>query len=175
MLILELLLQDLRYVLCESNSMDADLPHTLLSYCRQIASGMSYLSSKLFIHRDLAARNILVSKDGACKVYKLLSGIATCCLLFLQIADFGMARDLSDTDYYISHGGKIPVKWTAPEVSSFYTTTITSYLKYALNRHFIIKNTPLPVMCGALVVSCMRYGVLGIPRSKCIQILKASS
>ena len=46
---------------------DADLPHTLLSYCRQIASGMGYLSSKLFIHRDLAARNILVSDDGACK------------------------------------------------------------------------------------------------------------
>ena len=51
----------------------------------------------------------------------------TCCLLFSQIADFGMARDLSDTDYYISHGGKIPVKWTAPEVSSFYATTITCY------------------------------------------------
>jgi serine/threonine protein kinase len=33
-----------------------------------------------------------------------------------------MARDLTDTDYYISHGGKIPVKWTAPEVSSFYAT-----------------------------------------------------
>ena len=68
MLILELLPQDLRHVLRECNSMDADLPHTLLSYCRQVASGMSYLSSKLFIHRDLAARNILVSEDGACKV-----------------------------------------------------------------------------------------------------------
>ena len=38
-----------------------------------------------------------------------------------------MARDLSDTDYYISHGGKIPVKWTAPEVSSFYAMIINSY------------------------------------------------
>ena len=26
-----------------------------------------------------------------------------------------MARDLADEDYYLSHGGKIPVKWTAPE------------------------------------------------------------
>ena len=26
-----------------------------------------------------------------------------------------MSRDLADEDYYVSHGGKIPVKWTAPE------------------------------------------------------------
>ncbi len=37
-------------------------------------------------------------------------------LLFSQIADFGMARDLIDENYYMSHGGRIPVKWTAPEV-----------------------------------------------------------
>ena len=36
--------------------------------------------------------------------------------LFLQISDFGMARDLEESNYYISHGGKIPLKWTAPEV-----------------------------------------------------------
>ena len=27
-----------------------------------------------------------------------------------------MSRDLADETYYISRGGKIPVKWTAPEV-----------------------------------------------------------
>ena len=79
MLILELLPQgDLRKVLnrIDPHTVDADLPHTLLSYCRQVASGMSYLSSKLFVHRDLAARNILVSEDGACKV-SLLQLICT--------------------------------------------------------------------------------------------------
>ena len=33
----------------------------------------------------------------------------------MQIADFGMSRALQDSDYYVSRGGKIPVKWTAPE------------------------------------------------------------
>ena len=28
-----------------------------------------------------------------------------------------MARDLMDDTYYKSSGGKIPVKWTAPEVN----------------------------------------------------------
>ncbi len=42
--------------------------HELLSYCRQVASGMVYLSNKGFVHRDLAARNILVSEDRICKV-----------------------------------------------------------------------------------------------------------
>ena len=36
--------------------------------------------------------------------------------LHTQISDFGMSRDLEEGTYYVSHGGKIPVKWTAPEV-----------------------------------------------------------
>ncbi len=35
-----------------------------------------------------------------------------------------MSRDLSDENYYVSHGGKIPVKWTAPEVSVIVSHTI---------------------------------------------------
>lgn len=30
-----------------------------------------------------------------------------------------MSRDLADADYYVSHGGKIPVRWTAPEAMYF--------------------------------------------------------
>ena len=42
----------------------------------------------------------------------------------LQISDFGMARNLIEDDYYVSQGGKIPLKWTAPEALVYrkYTT-----------------------------------------------------
>ncbi|XP_065891792.1 uncharacterized protein [Dysidea avara] len=75
-----------------------NMKHDLLGFCRQISAGLNYLSSKHFIHRDLAARNVLVSSDDVCK-----------------IADFGMARDVADDIYYVTTGGKIPVKWTALE------------------------------------------------------------
>ena len=55
-------------ILRGSNEIDTDLSSILLSYTRQIAAGMSYLSLKLFVHRDLAARNILMSIEDVCKV-----------------------------------------------------------------------------------------------------------
>ena len=30
-----------------------------------------------------------------------------------------MARDVTDDTYYVSSGGKVPVKWTAPEVTIY--------------------------------------------------------
>lgn len=33
-----------------------------------------------------------------------------------------------DENYYISHGGKIPVKWTAPEVSINHQHTLSVHL-----------------------------------------------
>ena len=38
-----------------------------------------------------------------------------------------MSRDLMDESYYVSHGGMIPIKWTAPEVS-LYLLIITGFL-----------------------------------------------
>ncbi|KAL5475523.1 hypothetical protein EMCRGX_G025350 [Ephydatia muelleri] len=84
------------------SSIKSKLPNVLLDYSKQIALGMQYLSSKSFVHRDLAARNVLVTKDCICK-----------------IADFGMSRDLAEGQYYVSHGGLVPVKWTAPEAVCF--------------------------------------------------------
>ena len=45
-----------------------DLYSSLLTYSKQTAAGMKYLSNKSFVHRDLAARNILVTQDCICKV-----------------------------------------------------------------------------------------------------------
>ena len=30
-----------------------------------------------------------------------------------------MSRDLAEEDYYVSQGGKVPIKWTAPEALHF--------------------------------------------------------
>jgi len=39
--------------------------------------------------------------------------------MLLQIADFGMACDVTDDNFYLASGGKVSIKWTAPEVYSY--------------------------------------------------------
>ena len=46
-------------------------------------------------------------------------------LIAIQIADFGMSRDLIDENYYVTSGGKIPLKWTAPEVGTQHSNNLT--------------------------------------------------
>ena len=56
------------FIISQNEVLSSQVPPTLLSYTRQIASGLVYLGMKAFIHRDIAARNILVSECGTCKV-----------------------------------------------------------------------------------------------------------
>uniref|UniRef100_A0A8C6SZR2 receptor protein-tyrosine kinase n=1 Tax=Neogobius melanostomus TaxID=47308 RepID=A0A8C6SZR2_9GOBI len=80
---------------------------------RGIASGMKYLAEMSYVHRDLAARNILINSNLVCKV-----------------SDFGLSRFLqensSDPTYTSSLGGKIPIRWTAPEAIAFRKFTSAS-------------------------------------------------
>ncbi|MBN3325863.1 EPHB2 protein, partial [Atractosteus spatula] len=85
----------------------------LVGMLRGIAAGMKYLSDMNYVHRDLAARNILVNSNLVCKV-----------------SDFGLSRfledDTSDPTYTSALGGKIPIRWTAPEAIQYRKFTSAS-------------------------------------------------
>ena len=70
-----------------------------------------------------------------------------------------MSRDILDENYYITSGGKIPVKWTAPEVCVF--KILLKIETYIFRRQYTTGNIHYSVMFGVMVVYCMRYGVWG--------------
>ncbi|KAM4582024.1 ephrin type-A receptor 2a [Fundulus diaphanus] len=86
-------------------------PYQLLGMLRGIAAGMKYLSDMNYVHRDLAARNVLVNSNLECKV-----------------SDFGLSRVLEDDaeGTYTTRGGKIPIRWTAPEAIEYRKFTSAS-------------------------------------------------
>ncbi|KAH7416351.1 hypothetical protein KP509_14G087200 [Ceratopteris richardii] len=67
------------------------------AYTRQILLGLCYLHSKNTVHRDIKGANILVDKGGEVK-----------------LADFGMAKHVSDHSFLRSFKGS--PYWMAPEV-----------------------------------------------------------
>ncbi|CAL9691778.1 unnamed protein product [Knipowitschia caucasica] len=105
----------------------------LVGMLRGVAAGMRFLSEMGYVHRDLAARNILVNSNLVCKV-----------------SDFGLSRVTDDdpeavysttgkkqdvlnllfapaTDLHSAEqGGKIPVRWTAPEAIQYRKFTSAS-------------------------------------------------
>ncbi len=73
----------------------------------------------------------------------------------------------------MSHGGMIPVKWTAPEVESYFDL-LSLIIGCSDFRLSISRSIPVPVMCGVMELSCMRYGVWDTSRLKCGQITRSS-
>uniref|UniRef100_A0A8C3A355 receptor protein-tyrosine kinase n=1 Tax=Cyclopterus lumpus TaxID=8103 RepID=A0A8C3A355_CYCLU len=91
---------------------DGEFPSfQLVGMMHGIAAGMKYLSDMSYVHRDLAARNILVNNNLECKV-----------------SDFGLSRVLEDDPEgtYTTSGGKIPIRWTAPEAIAYRKFTSAS-------------------------------------------------
>ncbi|CCD69024.2 Protein kinase domain-containing protein [Caenorhabditis elegans] len=74
----------------------------LLMFSWQISNGLEYLNNIGCIHRDIAARNVLVDSANTCK-----------------IGDFGLCR-LTDSLLYTARGGRLPLKWMAPESLATY-------------------------------------------------------
>lgn len=75
-----------------------------------------------------------------------------------QIGDFGMARDLEESEYYImSKKGPLPLKWTAPEVN-IKLGDILSVINFYC-RHLTLESTPLSVIVTVMEWYCMRFGL----------------
>ncbi|EEB18223.1 Insulin receptor precursor, putative [Pediculus humanus corporis] len=84
---------------CEDKKKQPPTLRRIIRMAMEIADGMAYLAAKKFVHRDLAARNCMVAED-----------------LTVKIGDFGMTRDIYETDYYKKGTkGLLPVRWMAPE------------------------------------------------------------
>jgi len=76
----------------------------LMSFCRQVASGMDYFTSQNYVHRDLKASSCMVDEFGS--------------NITLKISDFRMTKKMS-AHRYVSNKTEcqaVAVRWTAPEV-----------------------------------------------------------
>ncbi|CAO2631338.1 Ephrin type-B receptor 3 (Fragment) [Lemmus lemmus] len=118
---------------------------------RGIAAGMKYLSEMNYVHRDLAARNILVNSNLVCKVSdfglsRFLEDDPSDPTYTSSLVQEATGRDLreeragqawtQDWGSALSHevmgissrhqGGKIPIRWTAPEAIAYRKFTSAS-------------------------------------------------
>ncbi|CAG7829131.1 unnamed protein product [Allacma fusca] len=105
----------------------------LIHWSFQIVKGMQYLEDKKVIHGDLAARNILMKS-----------------LFHVKITDFGLSRQLLNTDSYVKkQQGLIPWRYMALEALRDFTFTSKSDVwscGVTLWEIFTLGTTPYPEM-----------------------------
>ncbi|KAL7305486.1 hypothetical protein TKK_0002223 [Trichogramma kaykai] len=120
-----------------------------INFAYDTCAGMAYLESRHVVHRDLAARNVLVAEDNSAKV-----------------SDFGLARD----ENFSLDGGKLPIKWTAPEAlkynkfsnkSDMWSFGILLWEIYSFGR------VPYPRIPLVDVVKCVEKGYKMEPPDGC--------
>ncbi|XP_074499138.1 ephrin type-B receptor 2-like isoform X1 [Sebastes fasciatus] len=118
----------------------------LVGMLRGIAAGMKYLCDMNYVHRDLAARNILVNSNLVCKVSDFglsrfleddTSDPTYTSALISQTGGKQLIRsDLESAvqlplmrascQLLTNYGGKIPIRWTAPEAIQYRKFTSSS-------------------------------------------------
>mmetsp|Transcript_386 Transcript_386/g.1061 ORF Transcript_386/g.1061 Transcript_386/m.1061 type:complete len:2458 (+) Transcript_386:127-7500(+) len=72
----------------------------LMTFCSDVAAGLTYLHRMRFVHRDIAARNVLVNSAVHCK-----------------IADFGMSMVVDEDSLadYVEVKANAAARWCSPE------------------------------------------------------------
>ncbi|XP_074094296.1 insulin-like receptor isoform X1 [Cotesia typhae] len=134
-----------------------DVPR-IIRMAGEIADGMAYLEANKFVHRDLAARNCMVSKGLVCK-----------------IGDFGMARDIYETDYYkVGQKGLLPIRWMAPEnLSDGVFTSDSDVWSFGIVLYEILTMGELPYQGFSnddVLSHILKKGIVTIPRN-CPEII----
>ena len=112
--------------------------------CHGVSCGMTYLSMLGYVHRDLTDRNILLDKD-----------------LTPKITDFGLSREMEENLYRVQTGGKIPIRWTAPETIQYLTfNTMSDVWNFGILMWVVISFGEVPYgdMDNSIIIDELRRG-----------------